>query len=336
MTTGELWSSFQEINSKNIRKWLYGSVLVRDWDPAGTTSLEGFSPFEADGSLSSTLFDDDNPGGPWFETGAIDVNGVDFTPRYKTSDTDIWQNRFPQRTDVDSDGEDIDIVFAETNPVALALYNNQPLVDVPGTGAKSVLQSVGTSGFNQQYSLTPQIIYRQLLIIGVDGELANPIYVAELRPRVSMTKIHKRQFNAKKADDFGVSYGVYPDPDSGFVKDAVYGGPAWLALGGTTVLPTVKTVTATAVAGAKATLVFAEPTSANTPFTYTVSQDNTTSSTVTTVADNDLTTSVASGVVTLTVSGLTASDSYSFTVTAVGANLSTAVYTVSNSISATA
>lgn len=232
MTTGELWSALEQINAKNIRKWLYGSVLVRDWDPAGTTTLASFTPFNSDGSLSTTLFSQNNPGGRWFDVGAIDVNGVDFTPRFKTSDTDIWQNRLPQRTDVDSDGEDIDIVMAETNPVALALYNNQPLVDVPGTGANSILQSVGQSGFTATYSIFPQIIYRQLLIIGVDGELQNPIYVAELRPRVSLTKLNKRMFNAKKADEFGIAFGVYPDPDSGFAKEAVYGGPGWLALGG--------------------------------------------------------------------------------------------------------
>src|ERR1700756_680927 len=98
---GELWTGLEQINSDNIRKWLYGSVLVRDWDPAGTTSLQGFSPFEADGSLSTTLFAANNPGGPWFDTGALDANGVDLTSRFKTMDTDIWQNRFPQRSDVD-------------------------------------------------------------------------------------------------------------------------------------------------------------------------------------------------------------------------------------------
>lgn len=336
MTTGELWTSLEQISAKNIRKWLYGTVLVRDWDPSGTTSLANFSPFNSDGSLSSTLFSANNPGGPWFDVGAIDVNGVDFTPRYKTVDTDIWQNRLPQRTDVDGDGEDIDIVFAETNPVALALYNNQPLVDVPGTNAKSILQSIGSSSFDVQYSIWPQIIYRQLLIIGVDGEMNNPFYIAEMRPRVSLTKLNKRQFNAKKADDFGVSFGVYPDPDSGFAKDVKYGGPAWLALGGPVTLPTVDTVTATAVTGDKATLVFNQPTSPNQPFTYSVSQDNTTSSTVTTVSAGNLTTSVSSGTVTLTVSGLTTGDAYTFTVTAKAANNQTAAYPVSNSVTAIA
>jgi len=333
--TGELWTSLQQMNPNNLRKWLYGSVLVRDWDPLGTTSLTNFTPFNADGSLSTTLFSSSNPGGPWYDVGAIDVNGVDFSPRYKTVDTEIWQQRYPSRTDVDSDGEDIDITFAETNAVSLAIYNNQPLTSSPGTGALSALNQVGASGFSQDYGLWPQIIYRQLLILGVDGELANPIYIAELRPRVSLTKINKRMFSAKKADSFGVAFGTYPDPASGYVRRALYGGPGWLALGGQVTLPTVSTVTATAVTGGKATLSFAQPTSPNVPFTYAVSQTNTGTSTTTNATVATTTTSNA-GVVTITVTGLTTSSSYKFTVTATGDNIQSAAYPVSNTITAIA
>ncbi len=284
--TGELWTALEQMNANNIRKWLYGTVLIRDWDPAGTTTLAGFTPFETDGSLKTTLFDDTNPGGRWFDVGAIEA---------------------------------------------------LPLVDVPGTNAKSILSSVGASDFSVQYSTTPQIIYRQLLIIGVDGELENPIYVAEMRPRVSIVSLGKkgRMFNAKTQDCFDLSFGVYVDPASGFAKNALYGGSAWLALGGPVVLPADKTVTATNVATDSATLVFNEPTSPNQPFTYSVESDNTTTSTVAAVPSGNVTTSVSNGVVTLTVSGLTASDQYTFTVTAKAANLQTAAYTVSNSVTIT-
>lgn len=333
--TGELWTSLEQMNANNIRKWLYGTVLIRDWDPAGTTSLAGFTPFNPDGSLSSTLFSANNPGGPWYDAGAIDASGVTFQPLYKTTDTEIWQSRLPQRTDVSGDGEDVEFTLSETNPVSLQLYNNLPLSVTPGTGAVSAMQSIGASNFGVQYSTTPQIIYRQLLIIGVDGELTNPLYVAELRPRVSIVSLGKkgRMFNAKTQDCFDLGFGVYIDPASGFAKNAIYGGPAWLQLGGGVVLPTVKTVTATAVATHSATLVFNQPTSPNQPFTYTVSQNNTTDSLIgaATVAN----TSVSSGVVTVTVSGLTATKVYNFTVTATSANLQTASYPVSNNITAT-
>jgi hypothetical protein len=327
---GELWTSLEQINANNIRKWLYGTVLVRDWDPAGTTTLENFSPFEADGSLSQTLFSADNPGGPWFDVGAVDVNGVDFTPRYKTVDTDIWQSRLPQRTDVDGDGEDIDVALSETNPVALALYNNQPLVNVPGTGATSVLGSVGQSGFNVQYSIWPQIIYRQLLVIGVDGELDFPIYVAEMRPRVSLTKLNKRQFNAKNPDMFGVSFGIYVDPASGFAKEAAYGGPAWLALGGNVTLPTVDTVTGSA-SGTTVTLTFNAPTTTTGGTTFTYSAKQTLSGTTTSVSAADVSSSTTSGVVTMVITGAPAG-APTYTVTATAPNDATASYPATSAI----
>ena len=337
MTTGELWTSLEQINANNIRKWLYGTVLIRDWDPAGTTSLAGFTPFNADGSLKSTLFDPSNPGGRWYDVGAIEASGVMFQPLYKTVDTDIWQSRLPQRTDVSGDGEDVEFTCSETNPVSLQLYNNLPLSVTPGTNAVSAFTSVGASNFSVEYSTTPQIIYRQLMVIGVDGELDNPLYVAELRPRVSIVSLGKkgRVFNAKTQDCFDLSFGVYIDPASGFAKNALYGGPAWLQLGGPVVLPTVQTVTATAITGDKATLVFDQPTSPNQPFTYSVSGDNTTTSTVAAATVASQTTDT-NGVVTVTVSGLTTGDAYTFTVTATAANLQTAVYPVSNSATAIA
>ena len=312
--TGELWTSLEQINSNNIRKWLYGTVLVRDWDPQGTTSLANFTPFNADGSLSSTLFSPSNPGGPWFDVGAIEASGVTFQPLYKTVDTDIWQSRLPQRTDVNSDGEDVEFTCSETNGVSLQLYNNLPLVNVPGTGATSVVPIVGASNFNIEYSITPQIIYRQLLIIGVDGELTDPIYVAELRPRVSIVSLGKkgRMFNAKTQDCFDLSFGVYVDPASGFAKDAIYGGPAWLAMGNAAFVTTVPT--ATAETGLKATVQFPTPVGLASP-TYTVTQQSggTGSYTASTLSGSPV---VSGSTTTVTVTGLTNATAYKFEVTA--------------------
>jgi len=332
--TGELWTSLEQINSNNIRKWLYGTVLVRDWDPAGTTSLAGFTPFNADGSLSTTLFSANNPGGPWFDVGAIEASGVTFQPLYKTTDTEIWQSRLPQRTDVSGDGEDVEFTCSETNSVSVTLYNNLPLVGTPGTGAVSVMPAVGSANFNVQYSITPQIIYRQLMIIGVDGELADPIYVAELRPRVSIVSLGKkgRMFNAKTQDLFDLSFGVYVDPASGFAKDAIYGGPAWLAMGNAafnTIAPT-----AVAITGLKATVTFPTPFGLTSP-TYTVTQQvgGAGSYTSSTLSGSPVVNANA-GTTTVTVSGLTLSSNYKFEVTATPSSGSALTSSPSNSVTA--
>ena len=332
--TGELWTSLEQINANNIRKWLYGTVLVRDWDPAGTTDLASFTPFDADGSLSNTLFSPSNPGGPWFDVGAIEATGVMFQPLFKTVDTDIWQSRLPQRTDVNADGEDVEFTCAETNGVSLQLYNNLPLVNTPGTGATAAFSNVGESGFNVEYSIWPQIIYRQLLIIGVDGELDNPIYVAELRPRVSTVSLGKkgRAFNAKTQDAFDLSFGVYVDPASGFAKKALYGGPAWLAMGNAAFNTTAPT--ATAVTGTKATVSFPTPIGLQAP-TYTVTQQvgGAGSYTASTLSGSP---TVSGNTTTVTVTTLTASSNYKFEVTATPTAGTALVSPASNSITAIA
>lgn len=230
---GELWTALEQENANNIRKWLYGTVLVRDWDPAGSTSLAGFTPFVAGGNLVTTLMSPSNPGGPWFDFGYLDDNGVEFTPKYTTDEVDVWQTRWPVRIDATKDGEEITVVCAETNPVVDAVFNNLPLSNL---ASESALQSVGQSGYQVTYSNVPQIIYRQLLIIGVDAALSSAIYVVEIRPKTSMIKPEKRSFNAKKADMFGMTFGCYPDPVTGYAKSHVYGGPGWLQLGGSPIL----------------------------------------------------------------------------------------------------
>ena len=234
MPTSELWTALEQENANNVRKWLYGTVLVRDWDPAGSTSLASFTPFVTGGDLVTTLMSPSNPGGQWFDFGYLDDNGVDISPRWATDETDVWQTRWQIRRDVNKDGEEIMINCAETNPVVLAIYNNLPLANLAG---EAPLQSVGASGFSLTASVVPQIINRQLLIIGVDASLNQAIYVAEIRPKVALVKKDKRQMNAKKADTFGFTFGVDIDAASGFATQVKYGGPGWLALGGTPTLP---------------------------------------------------------------------------------------------------
>lgn len=228
---GELWTALEQENANNIRKWLYGTVLVRDWDPAGSTSLAGFSPFATGGNLVTTLMSPNNPGGQWYDVGYLDENGVEFTPKYATEDTNVWQTRWPVRADASKDGEEIMITCAETNPVVDCLFNNLALSNLASL-------SVGETGYQTTTPTTPTIRYRQMMIIGVDASLSSAIYVVEIRPKVSLVKKEKRQLNAKKPDTFGLSYEAYIDQASGYAQTHLYGGPGWTAIGGSPVFAT--------------------------------------------------------------------------------------------------
>lgn len=325
-TQGELWTGLHEGDADNIRKWLYGSVLIRDWRADGSTSLEDFTVFADDGNLRTDLLSDSLPGGRFYEIGSITEDGVMFTPKFATEDTKIWQSRRSQRADITQDDEEVKFTAAESTPLIDYLRNNLPLANVP---------EVGTAGYRCPKPNATDTIYRQIIVIGVDGSTVGSDtaqYIAELRPRVSLTKVGDRTFNAKKIDGTELTYAVYTDPHSGFPADTLRGGPVWEASGGPVSLVANATVTATPVAGGKATLVFPEPVSRNDPFDYTVKQ--TTGGTTTTATLVGTPTTAADGTVTITVSGLTAA-SYTFVVTVEASDGQTASYPATAPITAT-
>lgn len=335
MTNGVLWNTLFKGNEDNIRKVLYGSWLVRDWD-FDTTSLTGFSPFGDDGNLISTLFDpvtEENPYGGWHDVGYMDEKGPDFNQQLKTKPTKVMQSRWPARYDYTEETEEISAKLVESNPVVDAIRSNQTL---------SSLKSVGTIGYASSAPVELDIVWRQCLFIGVDGRSGLNYYIARVYPKVLFGDFGKSDWNIDDPDSLPVkalavpdSYSVSPDGVAGSPRWVLRDGPGWRAQGGPTLWASPQTApVATAETGAKATILLAQPTSPNTPFTYAVTQTTGgTSSAATLVGDP----AVSGDNVTLTVSGLTASDSYTFTVAATGANGTvSAASEPSNSITAEA
>lgn len=335
MTTGVLWPSFYTGDGTRIRKWLYGSVLVRDWDSGGSTDMTTLTIFESDGNLSPSLLLPVADGGAgFFDVGSISENGVEFNPKFSTDSTKIWQSRKSQREDITEDDEEVMFACCETTPLVDYLWRNLPI----GFDGNPNFPSLGSSNYHATKPFYSDTVYRQLLIIGVDGSVGangQAEYAVELRPRVSLSKKSKKQWAAKQVDVTELTYMTHIDPFSGYDADTIRGGIVWLDEGGPVVLPTVTTLTATAITGDKATIVFNQPTSPNQPFTYTVTQQVGGSGPYN--ASTVDSTSVASGVVTLTVSGLTTSSAYTFKVHAIAANNAAADYpSASNSITAIA
>jgi hypothetical protein len=347
MATGVLWPSLYQGDGTRIRKWLYGSVLMRDWDANGTTAMNGLQVFLANGNLNPNLLVPVAAGGNGFyDVGSITENGVEFNPQFTTDETMIWQSRRSQRTDITRDDEEVTFSAMESTPLIDYLWYNLPI----GFTGVPTFPAIGAAGYQVQKPFYSDVIFRQLLVIGVDGSVGpngQPEYIAELRPRVTLQKKAKKVYQAKTADVTELTFSVHIDPWSGYDTAVLRGGSVWLAEGGFLQLPAASSVTATATAGHTGTLVFtapnnfldgiavptSEPGSQNTPINYTVSGNDTTSvviapATVASVA-------VSAGVVTLVVSGLTATHVDNFTVTATGANGTTVTFPVSNNITAT-
>lgn len=207
------WDSLFSGRPELIRKMLFGSVLVKDYDPAD--SLATFSPFDTDtGGLSDTLTTTDG----FQDLGYLTEEGVTFTPTYTLADVPAWQLRSPARSDVTVDSETAMFVATETRPAVEALYANKPLADAPDLGA---------SGYTVTKDHAPQLIYRTLLCIGVDGSGDNVQYGAKLYSRSLMTKPDKQTFSAKTELDFSMTFEAYWDTVSGFAVRTFRDGPGW-------------------------------------------------------------------------------------------------------------
>ncbi len=317
MTGYVLWDNFFGGNATRITKALYGSFLVRDFaGPA--TAVASYSPFDpVTGNLSTTLLTTDG----WRDVGLLSESGVSFTPKYTTTDTMVWQSRQAQRTDVTIDQEECAIQCAEASVLVDYLRENLPLAGMPANG---------TIGYTVTKPRVPQVVYRQIMAIGVDGSSGDNEYFGVLYPRALMVKPDKQEYQAKTEILTSLTFDSYPDPFSGFAVRRFREGPAWRASGGTTTAP--GTPVATAVAGAKANLQFTPPTSLNGPFVYNVIK--TTGGTPTAVSPSNVTvTASSSSSVTLQVTGLTASEADTFAVQATGSNGSQSVPSAaSNSI----
>jgi hypothetical protein len=226
MSGYQLWDAmFSSVADNNrIRKALFGSVLVRDYNFAAT-ACANYSPFDpATGNLSSTLLTTDG----WNDVGYLTEAGVSFTPKYTTADVLVWQSRQAQRTDATQDQEEFMIQCSESTPLLDCLYYNLPL---------SQMGELGQEGYMVTKPIVPQVTFRQVLAIGVDGNDNSNEFFAVLYPRCLMTKPDKQDMTGKTEILTSMTFDSYPDPYSGFSVRRFREGPGWRAAGGATATP---------------------------------------------------------------------------------------------------
>jgi len=297
----QTWSAVFPGNAAFVRKALYGSVFVQDW--TGTNNWAAYSPFDsASGELVTTLLTTDG----WNDLGYLDDSGVDFTPNYSVADTMAWQTRLKLRTDATEDTESAKFMCQESKPIIDALYNMLPLASV---------SAMGTTGYAVTKPLTPQIVYRSMLFLGVDGSTNNEAYIATLYPKCLMIKPDNQSWNSKTEIQTGLTFQAYPDALSGFAVKRFREGPAWRALGlpgGVGALGITPGATQLAVTWTAATVGSGAPALTN----YTVTANKVSDGSA--AAGSPFT--VAAGTTNKTITSLTTGQPYTVTVKANNAN----------------
>lgn len=309
------------INTR-ILKAQFGSVLVRDYN-GSATSMASYSPFDTlTGNLSSTILTTDG----FYDTGYLDENGFQLDPKYTVDDLKGWQSRNILRSDITEDQTDFSFTLMQSTWLTDALEYQIPLASA---------QQQGEEGYTIKKSVTPNLTNRQVIAIGVDNSSGQAEYFGFGFPLARMTKPDKIDLSDKNPFQFSMGWTTYVCPFSAFPVVFWREGPAWRASGGNT--STLLAPVAAAASGHTATLTFAPPTSTNGPWTYAVTQNDTTTTVTTTVSSGNMTvTSSSPTSVVLTIAGLTATNAYTFSVSATGGNGSTSSPSpVSNSITAT-
>lgn len=337
MTNGVLWPTLFQGDEDNIRKILYGSWLIRDWN-FDATSLTGFTPFGADGNLVSTLLSSTNPGGQWYDFGYMDDKGPEFTPKLDVKPTKVMQSRWPGRYDYTGQSEEIGATLMESNPVVDAIYNNQAL---------SSLQEIGAEGYASSAPVELDLRWRQCLFIGVDGRSGQNYYIVRVYPKVLIGDFGKTPWNIEDAAALPIKGFAIPDaysipaanPDgtinAGSPRWILRDGPGWRAQGQAnfeTGFPSAPA--ATPVTGLKANIVFTTPAGLTAPITYTaLKQTGGTGAFSSATVVGSPTISGNTG--TIVAGSLTATTQYAFEVVATDANSVAITSAPSNTITST-
>lgn len=298
---GATWDSLFTGRTELVRKALYGSVLIKDYDSANAFAT--YSPFDSTtGLLSSTLLTTDG----WTDLGYLDENGVQFTPTYTTVDTTTWQSRQSLRADVTVDTEQAMVTALQSSPFTDALYNSIPLASA------GVL---GSAAYQLIKPKVPQIVYRSVLFLGVDGAAGSYEFVGKLYPRCLMIKPDKQAWQAKTEIQIPLTFQSYPDSVAGFAQVSYREGPGWRSRGvpssvsGLTITPSATTLTASWTA---ATVPAGAPALTGYTVTATKLADGTSAS------GSPFT--VAAGTNTKAITGLTTGQPYTVTVKANNSN----------------
>jgi hypothetical protein len=310
MVNGVLWPTLFQGDEQNIRKVLYGSWLVRDWNFAAT-SLTGFTPFNpSDGNLISTLFSPSNPGGPWYDLGYMDEKGPDFTPKLDVKPTPVMQSRWPARYDYKGQSEEIGATLMESNPVVDAIYCNAAL---------SNLQEIGAEGYNISAPVELDLRWRQSMFIGVDGRSGQNYYTVRIYPKVLFGEFGKIPWNIDEAAKLPVKAFAVPDsyttpPDGvnvGSPRWILRDGPGWRLQGQSNFevgFPTAPV--ATPVTGLKANISFTTPAGLTGAITYTAQSQLTSGGSWSTLSLQSPSGTVSGQTTTVVGTGLTASTAY--------------------------
>lgn len=295
-STGTTWTEggFNDFDSRLLERGGLIAVGIRDargiatdlspHNPDGTIN---WSPFALDNTIRNDLWarnlsagvwtpnPDDNQG--FFKMGAFkEGDGPSTNPKIDTDDFMIEQSNFPFDSLLTKEDEPFSLVPVQTaDPAIRRLRYDLPFSDSDGN---LLVEDPGAIPSGWARLLDAVQTDRQALLLRCRMVEGLPLYKVDVINLCRISDIGDAKQGKKDAEASKLSFKPLPDGIFMAMQDGAYvpiikytweGGPAWAAIGG---LPKLSSTppTATPTTTGKATLVFAEPSGGNGPFTVKV------------------------------------------------------------------
>ncbi|MBF6332375.1 Ig-like domain-containing protein [Nocardia transvalensis] len=146
-------------------------------------------------------------------------DGVGFARDVETDTIESFGEREPTRMDISSDSTTLAFTPQETNKTVLALTTSTDLSAVVANPAS------GEVFFAQPTS--PQVTYYSCIVIGRDGDDANPIFVFKVLPKVALSKADGETWSGDSGASQKVTLTAFRDNTAGFAVGHGFGGRGW-------------------------------------------------------------------------------------------------------------
>lgn len=157
----------------------------------------------------------------WEDVGWVDgSDGVNWSRKVDTSDTDSWGSPEPTRSDINKDEASLKFTMQETRRVTMETYFG---LDLSGVRADATNREVQ---FAQPRR--PATRYFRLFGLFVDGYGVDEVYVARLFPRANVVDMDDSKWTTKDSvASLGVSVRANWSSKDGLAVKHFIGGPGW-------------------------------------------------------------------------------------------------------------
>lgn len=206
----------QSWDNRKILKFTRGSLFLADYAADPVTD-----PFTYDATQTTQAVSLKTPLPTGFvDPGFITTDGVIFSRDLSISDVNSWQSQDPTNSTVETDTKSAHVIFQETNPYTLALYDNKLLADA---GDFSGTYSAPSSASGEQP-------LRRGFFIAEALDVSAPIWEVIFLPQIKLTAIGDQSYQRTQEKQYDYTLTAYKDADYGASLKRWVGGPGWNAL----------------------------------------------------------------------------------------------------------